>query len=215
MAVNVEDYLIELFKKNISDVKKFEVEFKRKLKLLEQFETSYVNIISDSLDKLLDRLLEAIARNDRMREYNTIERILVKGSKNDRKILYAEHKKSMDIIFNIIKKDVTKSLPKVKKIWKLYMDSINEVFKFIMENKEIIKSYKKNKKFDPVKEVRFLRDRYNGLKQYIRTPNPKIVELLLNIKAFTGKDIKNVMPEIEKIMTAISYNRAIMDQDRR
>jgi hypothetical protein len=215
MAVNVEDYLIELFKKNISDVKKFEVEFKRKLKLLEQFETAYVNIISDSLDKLLDRLLEAIARNDRMREYNTIERILVKGSKNDRKILYAEHKKSMDIIFNIIKKDVTKSLPKVKKIWKLYMDSINEVFKFIMENKEIIKSYKKNKKFDPVKEVRFLRDRYNGLKQYIRTPNPKIVELLLNIKAFTGKDIKNVMPEIEKIMTAIVYNRAIMDQDRR
>jgi hypothetical protein len=215
MAVNVEDYLIELFKKNISDVKKFEVEFKRKLKLLEQFETAYVNIISDSLDKLLDRLLEAIARNDRMREYNTIERILVKGSKNDRKILYAEHKKSMDIIFNIIKKDVTKSLPKVKKIWKIYMDSINEVFKFIMENKEIIKSYKKNKKFDPVKEVRFLRDRYNGLKQYIRTPNPKIVELLLNIKAFTGKDIKNVMPEIEKIMTSVAYNRAIMDQDRR
>jgi hypothetical protein len=215
MAVNVENYLIELFKKNISDVKKFEVEFKRKLKLLEQFETSYVNIISDSLDKLLDRLLEAIARNDRMREYNTIERILVKGSKNDRKILYAEHKKSMDIIFNIIKKDVTKSLPKVKKIWKLYMDSINEVFKFIMENKEIIKSYKKNKKFDPVKEVRFLRDRYNGLKQYIRTPNPKIVELLLNIKAFTGKDIKNIMPEIEKIMSTIAYNRAIMNQDRR
>ena len=64
-------------------------------------------------------------------------------------------------------------------------------------------------------EIRFLRYRYNGLKQYIRTPNPKIVELLMNIKAFTGKDIKNVMPEIEKIMTSVAYNRAIMDQDRR
>ncbi len=213
MRVTLETYLVELFNKDKKAKAKFEKEFKRKKQLLEKIESTYVELITNSLDHLLDKIVYAISSPEKKYGSNKVQNILIKGSKNERRILYKEHQKSVDIVFSVIKKDLNKQIPKVKRIWKIYSDALNIFFEFVMENKDLIKSYKKNKKFYPIEDIRLYRDRYNGIKEYSEVSNSKIVDLLTNYKAFTGQAIKNIMPGVSKMMTPKDYNRAIMQQD--